>query len=282
MTVAVEGPFAWEGSAGEARLATDAQKNFALGHQYHALLTGFDDIVDNVSVATDIEFGGSLHKGRSGDMPAGGTATLVNGTVPERPAGLRFEFPDGLVVDTTFDGWRRTDGQDLPFVALIDDGERVFEYRYSRVSITEESPHWFRDELPVANLDEVDVYRLHRQLLAAHCLGDADLMADLTAPESVVANRGELHTATREQTRELFSSVFDSVAYDRYIDLVDPQVRIAESGDIGWVAVNVRTVGARKSDDQAFDLQWAWIMLVEKYGGVWLNAGNASNFVDER
>ena len=42
-------------------------------------------------------------------------------------------------------------------------------------------------------------------------------------------------------------------------------IEVAESADIGWA------IG------EAFDGQWAWIILVRKIDGVWRNAGNASN-----
>jgi ketosteroid isomerase-like protein len=117
-------------------------------------------------------------------------------------------------------------------------------------------------------------------LLAAHCLGDADLMADLSAPETVIASRGRLYRPSREATRAQFTSAFEKFDYEAYIDLEPPVISIAQSGDLGIIAVNVRAVGRDRETDEAFTNRWAWFMTVAKIDGHWLHTGNASNLAE--
>ena len=123
----------------------------------------------------------------------------------------------------------------------------------------------------------MQVYRLHRKLLAAHCLGDADLIAELSAAENLIAGRGNLLWSSNSATRDRFISLFQSVDYTEYHDIAMPVVEISQAADIGWIGVNVRAIGSDKSTGTAFDDQWAWIMLVKKIDNVWIHAGNASN-----
>ncbi len=137
------------------------------------------------------------------------------------------------------------------------------------------SPLWFFEATGAPDLDAVQVYRLHRTLLAAHCLGDADLIANLSAPEVIVAGRGELYRESSESMRAQFTALFERLDYREYHDIVLPELKL--SGDLGWIGVNVRAVGEDKEGGAPFDDQWAWIMVVEKRDGAWLHAGNASN-----
>ena len=278
-TVAVEGPVAWVQVGEEAEFGSDFHKVFALGHQYHALLENFDAIVSNGRDTTR-PFRGEVLPARSGDYPYGGAVHLV-GHRDSPPLGLVFEFPDAAPIEVVFSEWRTVGGtserSERPYRAEIHDGERVFDYRYTKIENAKRSPLWFVEALPAPGLDELRVYRLHRTLLAAHCLGDAQMMADLSAENVVMANRGQLITTTRAAMRDRFAQVFERVDYTEYHDLLLPEIRVSESGDIGWIGVNVRAVGIDRASETSFDDQWAWLMTVHKVDGRWLHAANASN-----
>lgn len=274
--IAVEGPYAWTRGADGDALAGASRRSFALGHQFHAFVLYFDEIADNIRPVTDIAFQGETKTGRSGDLPFGGSVIMIDGA-RDRPTGLRFELPDTPVIDITFHDWRNQKELDLPYHVRIDDGEDVYDYRYTEIDVSEKDLLWFFESLAAPVIDEVQIHRLHRKLLAAHCLGDAGLMAELTAPDITVASRGDLIRSSDEETQERFKSVFERLDYTAYHDLADPIIDVAENGDIGWAGVKVRAVGAEKTSGAPFDDQWAWIMLAEKIDGVWRNAGNASN-----
>lgn len=275
--VVVEGPLSWARVGDKEELGGDFHKSFALGHQNHALMLRFDEIASNARRTTELNFRGNQHGALSGDYPYGGVIHLVDGETRDRPTGLLFEFPESAPISITFGDWRESGGRDLPYLAQIDDGERVFDYRYSSIDLRPKSPLWFFEQVAAPAIDDVRVYRLHRKLLAAHCLGDAELMASLSAPDIVIANRGDLNNTTSNAMQERFTALFERLDYTAYLDIESPVIEVAESADLGWIAVNVRALGTDRKTGAAFDDQWAWIMMVKKVGGEWLNAGNASN-----
>ena len=280
-TIAVEGPFSWRLAASEETAGNDFHKNFALGHQFHALLLYFNDIVVNPQPVADIPFRGTSYTGQKGDNPYGGTVYLLSGTDESRPPGLLFEVPGSLRIEVTFGDWRQEQALELPFMVTIDDGERVFTYLYSDIRIGSANLIEYYASMPRSGLDQIEIYRLHRKLLAAHCLGDPALMADLTAPEAIVANRGRLAHTGPDEMRRRFGAAFQVWQYTAYHDLQDPEIEFSPADGIGWIAVNVRALGESLEDDETFDDQWAWIMLVRKVDGRWLNAGNASNLAEQ-
>jgi len=275
-TVALEGPFAWTRNEDGSALAGEREKGFALGHQFHALLLHFNEIFDDVSPNKAIAFRGGFAHGRSGIAPDGGAAHLIlNGD--GAPKGMKFEPAGQEPIDIEYSDWRDAGGQNLPWVVVIHDGEDVYTYRYDRISVSEQSPLWFYDEIGETGLDPIDIYRLHRRILAAHCLGDAAMMARLTAPEGTVASRGDLLRTTREQLLANMKGLFGRLDYRSYEDLTEPMIEVSAGGDLGWVGVKVRAAGVVNETGAPFTSDWAWIMLAKKIDGEWLSAGNASN-----
>ena len=277
----VEGPFGWIGSDDKFRLGGDFEKIFALGHQFHAFLLYFDELTDNQRDSADIEFLGAQRAARSGDYPYGGDVHLIAGDDPARPVGIVFEFPDIDPIEVVLDDWREVDGVELPFELAIHDRSKVFKYRYTSVNLAPQTELWFFEEVGGPAPDEVQALRLHRRLLAAHCLGDAEMMADLSTETIISADNGRRAELDNSSMRERFTALFKMLNYTEYHDLQQPIVEIAASGDLGWVIVNVRSVGKQISNDQAFDYEWAWIMLVHKVDGRWLHTGGASSVLRE-
>lgn len=276
----VEGPNSWTQRGDTATIGTDFHKLFALGHQFHAFVLRFEELVSSVGRSEDVHFNGESHQAMGGDYPYGGKAYLIQGADTKRPKGLLFEFPEDTVISVKFDDWRDVGDFSLPYYLQIDDGQRVFDYHYSDIRVTPRSPLWFFDAVPAPQIDAVQVYRLHRKLLAAHCLGDADMIADLSAPEIIVASRGKLEQTTNEAMRERFTALFQSLDYTGYHDLVSPTIELAEDATLGWIGVNVEAQGTEIKTGTSFSNQWAWIMMVRKIDSVWLHAGNASNHAD--
>lgn len=273
--MAVEGPTGWSRKDGAARVGSNLHRSFALGHQFHALLLRFNEIMNNAVRSDAIPYRSATRSGWSGDYPYGGKVHLVDGG--KRPAGMVFEFPGHAAMHIEYSNWRDVEGTELPFRVTVDDGTRVFDYRFTSVTLDTRSPGWFAESAGQTGLPQVDIYRLHRALLAAHCAGDFDRMADLSTESVVSANRGVLSTTNREAMRDRFRGVFEQVSYTAYTDLIDPVIEVSESGETGWIAVNVRAQGVNRSANEPFDDQWAWIMTVRKVDGQWLHAGNASN-----
>lgn len=277
--VAVEGPLSWVRVDSKSQLGTGFHQLFALGHQYHAFLLHFDELSDNRRETKLLTFGEDVHPARSGDYPYGGTVHLVEGSESPRPVGLLFEFPEATTIQVTFSDWQAVGDTELPFRAEIDDGERIFVYRYTSIELSPGSPLWFHETVSAPALDELQVYRLHRNLLAAHCLGDAELLSRLTVEQVVSANNGKLERVTNDSMRERFTALFERLDYSEYHDIEKPIIEIAGSSELGWIGANVRAVGSDRKTGVPFDNQWAWLMIVRKVDGHWLHAGNASNMV---
>ncbi|NNE41536.1 MAG: hypothetical protein HKN14_11540 [Marinicaulis sp.] len=274
--IVVEGPVAWARSGDKIVRGSEFHKLFAFGHQYHAFILYFDEIMANVEEVESFAFRGETFRARSGDYPYGGKAHMVMGD-GILPRGFQFDFPEIPPITVVLSNWKKKRGVDLPYALLIDDGTRQFDYKYTDVKIKSRLPLWFYDEIASPGFDDVEIYRVHRKLLAAHCLGDADMIADLSLEETIVASRGEVLFAPREQTRERFIGLFDALNYTAYTDLITPQIEVAESGDIGWITVQVRAEGNVVGSERTFDDQWAWVMMIKKQDGEWRHAGNASN-----
>ena len=92
-------------------------------------------------------------------------------------------------------------------------------------------------------------------------------MARLSAPEMTISGRGELHQVSRESLQAKFTQTFNQLNYQEFHDLIDPLIEVSESGDMGWISVNVRAAGKGTVDANPFDVQWSWIMLVKKLTG---------------
>lgn len=280
-TMVAEGAFAWSRQGETETLAGDNEKRFVIGHQFHALAFYFEEIATDIKGVTDVSFNGQSYVGLQGVYPHGGTVTLLQGA-EGRPYALILNLPEESEITVAFDGWRASAGeQELPYALTVTHDGREYYYRYSEISLFDgdngKDSIDFHEVIDAPGIDEIEIHRLHRALMTAHCRGDADMMAALTAPQTVIANRGEVFNATSEQTGERFASVFSRVDYTGYHDLKDPAVEVSQSGDIGWIVVNPLAQGREIESGEAFSLQWAWVMLVRKIDGKWLSAGNASN-----
>ncbi len=276
----VEGPNVWVSAGGEAELAGDFQRDYALGHQFHAFLLRFDEVVGDIERVDAIEFAGKIVSGTRGTRDTGGMVYLIDGSDKDRPAGLRYDVAD-LKIEITADDWRTVDEKPVPFALTIDDGERIFVYRYQWVDLGAKPLTWFYDKIAEPDLAAVGIERLHRKLLIAHCLGNADMMAELTAPFAVVANSGSVFETSPEGITSTFTNVFSRRKYSAYIDTQHPRVTAADSADIGWAAVQVTTRGITPADNASFEEHWAWVMMAKKIEGEWRMAGNASNLRPE-
>ena len=276
-TVAAEGPFGWLANRAGARLAGDMERGFALGHQFHAFVLHFDEVVATPTKAEAISFAGGERSGLSGALPYGGKAHLVAGEVAARPAGMVYVPPDTAPIEIAFDDWRPVGQVVLPFRLRIDDGSSTFVYNYTTVEITAQSPLWFFEAVSAPDLDPVRVYRLHRTLMAAHCLADADLMARLTAPKLIVADGGQILQSSAAELRTQLAATFAALKYTNYTDLTPPTIEVSSGGDVGWLAASVRPQGIALRSGKAFDDEWAWIMTVRKVDGAWKTSGIASS-----
>lgn len=275
-TIAVDGGYSWVRQGQIVQAGEAFHKLFALGHQFHAFVLYFDELLVNVRQGS-IEVDGQRLSTRVGDYPYGGKVHWVAASGPAHFHGFRFDFPDRDPILVRLDDWRLSDGRELPHRLYIDDGERIFDYRYTSITMDAGDASWYHQRVPAPSLDTVEVHRLHREMLVAHCAGDADKLAALSAPSALSVNRGTITQTSQAELAERFAGLFGQLDYQRYSDLILPKIDIAASGELGWAAVQVRASGEAKETGQRFDDQWAWVMLTRKIDGEWKHVGNASN-----
>jgi hypothetical protein len=122
---------------------------------------------------------------------------------------------------------------------------------------------------------------LHQEVMQAHRESNADLLLRAEAPDSISANRGEITRPTLDERRARFEQYLKATRFTEYVDVVPPDVRVSNDGNLGWVIVQVRAAGVQTAQDgssKPLAFESAWIELYERRGGSWYRVGNVSNF----
>ncbi|MDH5618237.1 MAG: hypothetical protein OEZ11_06315 [Gammaproteobacteria bacterium] len=165
----VEGPWGWAAQDGAAQLGPNLYRVFALGHQYHALLAYFDEIIAEKRHNENVEFGGGLYSTISGPFPFGGTVHMVSGKTPDKPEGMLFEFSEAPKIESRFLDWRTVEERLIPFHIEIHDGQSVFNYKYSLVDFSPMPEQWFSEAIPLPEINEVIDYRRNSASSVDNC-----------------------------------------------------------------------------------------------------------------
>jgi hypothetical protein len=171
--IAVEGPLAWISRGDQSQVGGDPLAGFALGHQFHAMLLYFDEIATDITDVTDISFNGKVSEGMGGSFLYGGKIYMVKAAGNQHPDGMVMLLPEQASMEISFSEWTTQEETPLPLRVLINDGKLMFDYRYTRIDLTERPPNWFPDTITAPDIDEVQSYRLQQSLLAARCEGNA-------------------------------------------------------------------------------------------------------------
>jgi hypothetical protein len=168
--IVAEGPFAWLRQGERTGVGKDADKRFALGHQYHAMLLHFDEMMASAAPDGNIEFMDSIRTGRSGGYPNGGSASLVEGEQPDQPFGLLLLLPEESPIEVTFGDWRLAEaGQVLPYRVEISHRDVVFTYEYQSIELAQADALDFHERYPSPEIEEVDLYRMKVAEAATRC-----------------------------------------------------------------------------------------------------------------
>ncbi|QLC21647.1 hypothetical protein HFP51_05325 [Parasphingopyxis sp. CP4] len=111
---------------------------WALGHQFHAQLTSFAEINGGIIAVAAYDGEGDCpcteYRGR---LSAEGMGIEGYGLVVSNQSGRAQRFfvhrQDQAPVTTTFDDWRSEADRELPYRVVIDDGEDVYDFRFSSI-----------------------------------------------------------------------------------------------------------------------------------------------------
>jgi len=128
--------------------------------------------------------------------------------------------------------------------------------------------------------DEVELRRLHEELIRAHVEGDADLWMSLEADSVVSVNGGRVTYPARDMRRAQREAYLGDAEFSAYRDLRDPTVRVASDGSLAWLIAEVEVDGTATNAEgvrEGFHDVWAWVELYERSDAGWRLIGNASN-----
>ena len=135
--------------------------------------------------------------------------------------------------------------------------------------------------MTAARDDEAALLALHRDGIEAHLQNDVDR---LLAPESddyVLVNRGEVSHPAKASRASSLGPYLRSIRFERYVDAIEPIVKVSPDGRLGWVIAQVEVKGAERTKEGAgepLEFVSAWIELYEKRDDRWYRTGNVSNF----
>jgi hypothetical protein len=122
---------------------------------------------------------------------------------------------------------------------------------------------------------------LHAKVMRAHLESNVELILEDDAVDYVVASRGEITRPTPDDRRERLGPYLRSIRFEQYEDLVPPIPSVSEDGTLGWVVVQIRARGVRRTEsgsEEPIEYVSAWIEMYRKLDGRWRRVGNVSNF----
>ena len=112
------------------RPASDSEKAFAFGHQFHAIHVNFAKLDPNRRKASAIPGANALRPGWTGAMPYGGTVTSLR-SAKGRVEGYWFDVPDTTPIMLRFSDWR--DGGRIPYRLQLNHAGTVYDYRFTKI-----------------------------------------------------------------------------------------------------------------------------------------------------
>jgi hypothetical protein len=126
VTQVVAGANTWLSDGEQKQAASPFVEMLVLGHQFHAQMMWPDEFYP--ATEGSLVLPGSVHKDRFGNE-----VTLQINPENRRWLSNTTQIKDGPTIEYTYDDWRQVGQWELPFVILIDDGERSFRYQFDDI-----------------------------------------------------------------------------------------------------------------------------------------------------
>ena len=117
----IAGADTWQSDGVSKQAAGPQVASFVLGHQFHAQMLWpeqFYSVVDDTPELID-QFGNTVSRQMD--------------TEHQRLQKTITQIKDGPRIEFTYEDWRKVGAWQLPFVILIDDGDRQFRYAFEKV-----------------------------------------------------------------------------------------------------------------------------------------------------
>lgn len=279
VTQGVEGRYVWTYDGKTEVEAPSFVGEIVSGHQFHAQILLFDRLHGRLAEPQVAQFAGKACLAVEGQGDASGWRFYYERS--GHPLGMEMAREEDANIVFEFGDWRPVARVSLPFTVSIDDGDRKFQYQYSRVALNDGSLERFRAPESVLT-DEQKLLRLHRIAMDGHLFERSTDLKALPADSMVIVSDGDVYVLDSDGSDSMIDSIMESRRYTVYDDLIRPMVMISQDGTLGWVIAQVSAKGWRLDAEGAprdsLSFVSAWVELYSKVEGRWRLTGNVSGF----
>ncbi len=275
----IEGKYIWSFNGSEEKEVSSIVGGIILGHQFHAQILFFDQLHPEHESVTHSEF-----KGQNCYMLSSKSENpTFNFYYKENdfPLGMEIIREEEANITFEFDDWREVSGVRMPYAILIDDGERLFEYRIQKIEFNEGSISDFKAPEPLLT-EEQKLMRHHRTIIDGHFFGTPAIIKMQQSDTMTIVGDGEVSILVGDQTGTMIEQILASRDYTVYDDLIRPIINISDDGTLAWVIAQIFAKGNKYGENSnpglPFEFTCSWIELYGKENNYWKMNGIVSNF----
>ena len=184
-----------------------------------------------------------------------------------------------------FEDWRTVADVQMPFVVLIDDGSRRFEFRFKEINFNKETLSSLK--APINLLSEGQkLLRMHRMIMDDHLYETTTNMKEFQGDSVIIVSEGEIFKMMGRESIASLNQMFANRDYTIYDDLIRPIIKVSPDKKLGWVIAKLHAEGFRKDSNgvrgESLKFTCSWIELYEKPQDEWKFIGIVSNFLPDQ
>ena len=278
----LEGKYVWTYDGTSEKEASAFIGKIILGHQFHAQILFLDKLHSLTDSLKTVEFNNKQCKAVSSNSD--GQYFEFYFQEEGRPLGFTIfnEEEDDIIFK--FADWRKVAEVDLPFAVDIDDGKRIFQYKFTEIKFNEGSiaDYSAPDSLLT---EEQKLLRCHRVIMDGHLFGITDGIKAQQADTMAMLNAGEIFMVEGRPPVAMIDRIMSNRDYFVYDDLIRPMVEVSEDGTLGWVIATLYANGIRFDENgqptDPIEFTCSWVELYEKVNRDWKLKGIASTFLPD-
>jgi hypothetical protein len=306
-TEGVDGLYTWQFDGENEVEANEIIKSMTLGHQFHAILMNNElgimsneerifghlekeaskdnhqipnsDVRPSTSVLKDLGIKTNqkikTHAFKFDDVER----YIVIG-MDDLPIGMAFHPAPEVTISFKFEHWKMTNGINLPWRIIINDGHRTYTFNYTFIEFNSGEMNDYRPPMEKQTAKQ-QIHRLHRQIMDDHLFERATTQFQTKGDSVYVLSGGQMYRSSGQQNAERFKMMMGNRDYHIYDDLMKPVVHVSDDGTLGWAMVRIYAKGVRLNPDRSIsgplEFTYAWVELYQKVEGRWTMVGNVSN-----
>jgi hypothetical protein len=277
----IEGRYIWSYDGKVENEAPAISAGIVLSHQFHAQLLFFDRLHELKDTVYHEDFSGK----NCGVVTTTDDRYKLYYLDSGKPAGMKILNDEGNPVAIRYGEWHTEDGWMWPLFIKIDDGERIFEYRFDSITINKGEMSLLRPPEEILT-DEQKLIRAHRVIMDDHFFGRIEGMRNQQSDSIFIVSQGDVYSMSASVSLSGLKRIMGNRIYTDYDDLIRPIIKISSDGSQAWVIAQIQAKGIRLDEYGnavgPLDFVCAWIELYEKKVGKWKLTGNVSNFRPDR